>query len=47
MRHVLELRLPELLLALIFQSRIILTAHVNHYPPMHDRVLLGEMEENQ
>jgi hypothetical protein len=54
MIHVPELRLTELLLAPISQPRIPLIASNsqtrrvgNHYPPLHDRVLGGENEENQ
>jgi hypothetical protein len=54
MIHVPELQKPELLLALVCQPRILLIAPNsqtcrigNHYPPLHDRVLHGEKEENQ
>ena len=54
MKHVLELRLPELLLVLIFLPRIILIADisqahhvVNHYPSMHDKVLRRKGEGKQ
>jgi len=54
MKHVLEIRLTELLLALIRRSRITLIASNsqtcrvgNHYPPLHNRVLREETKENQ
>lgn len=53
-KHVLEIRLTELLLALIRQSRITYIASNcqtcrvrNHYPPLHNRVLGEETKENQ
>lgn len=53
-KHVLEIRLTELLLALIRRSRITLIASTsqacrvgNHYPPLHNGVLGEETKENQ
>lgn len=53
-KHALEIRLTELLLALIRRSRITLIASNsqtcrvgNHYPPLHNRVLGEETKENQ
>lgn len=53
-KHVLEIRRTELLLALIRQSRITLIASNSqtcrvgdHYPPLHNRVLGKETKENQ
>jgi hypothetical protein len=54
MKHLPELRLTELLLALIRQPRITFNASQsqtwrveNHYPPLHDRVPEKEKGENQ
>ena len=53
MKYVPELRLNELLLALIRLPRITISASDsnmsvgNHYLPLHDRVLGKEKEENQ
>jgi hypothetical protein len=54
MKNVLKIRLTDLMLALIRQSRITLIASNSqtcrvgsHYPPLHNRVLGEETKENQ
>jgi len=54
MKNVLKIRLTDLMLDLIRQSRITLIASNiqtcrvgNHYPPLHNRVLGEETKENQ